>query len=61
MKETEWDIVLSEEDIRELIAKEYEVRKDMVTIHAEYRFIINEEIGDKVRKDYLYALVPKEK
>lgn len=46
---------VSEEEIRIIVGKHYGVRKDGITLHRDYEFV--RRGGDKVRQDFIYAIV----
>ena len=51
-------IKISEETIREIIAKFYDIRADDVCLYHDYKFILKN--GDKVREDFIYGIVEKQ-
>lgn len=46
---------VNEEAIREILANYYGIRMDLVCLCHDYKFVIKN--GDKVRKDFIYAIV----
>lgn len=51
-------IKISEETIREIIAKFYNIRTDDVCLCHDYKFVLKNE--DKVREDFIYGIVEKQ-
>lgn len=49
---------ISEETIREIIAKFYNIRVNDVCLYHDYRFILKN--GDKTRKDFIYGIIEKQ-
>lgn len=50
-------IKISEETIREIIAKFYNIRPDEVCLYHDYKFVLKN--GDKVREDFIYGIIEK--
>ena len=48
---------ISEETIREIIAKFYGIRTDDVCLCHDYKFVLKN--GDKVREHFIYGIVEK--
>jgi len=51
-------VKISEETIREIIAKFYGIRTDDVCLYRDYKFVLKN--GDKVREDFIYGIVEKQ-
>lgn len=48
-------VKISEETIKEIIAKYYGIRTDNVCLYHDYKFTLKNE--DKVREDFIYGIV----
>ena len=46
---------ISEDEIREIIAKHYNTTKDWVTLYHDYEYIMKND--DKVKHEFVYGIV----
>ena len=50
-------VKISEETIKEIIAKFYNIRADDVCLYHDYKFVLKN--GDKVRENFIYGIIDK--
>lgn len=48
-------IKIPQEEIIKILAEHYNLKPSQVTLHTDYRFV--ERNGDKVRENFVYAII----